>query len=39
VVEAGTHSWMLNEVTSGVYYLTVTADSWQTTQKLVLNPE
>jgi hypothetical protein len=39
VVEAGTHAWILNEVTSGVYYITVTTDSWQTTQKMVLNPE
>ena len=39
IIEAGTHSWMLSEVTSGVYYITATTDSWQITKKLVLNPE
>jgi hypothetical protein len=39
MVEAGSHSMMLNDVTPGIYYITTTTHSWQITKKLVLNPE
>lgn len=39
IVEAGSHSLMLNDVKPGIYYITTTTNSWQITKKLAVNPE
>jgi hypothetical protein len=39
IIEAGANSLNLTDIKPGVYYATFAADSWQMTQKMVLNPE